>query len=184
MRDDQSFRAPGVVRGQRYGSRTRPHGGCPHHGPRDRGRDIPGNSHPVGDARQYGESLARARQAAELTQQELGQRLGIRGGGNHVSRWERGIHRPRPDMVARLAAILGDEVVAEAADSALRRRRLAAGLTLAQAAQASGIPPATLGRVETGRNARRLTDDELARLARALHTSPAALASGIPALER
>ncbi len=49
--------------------------------------------------------LQEARQAAALTQQGLGELIGV--AGPHIARWEAGSVMPRVDTALRLAAILG-----------------------------------------------------------------------------
>mgnify|MGYP003335651599 CR=1 FL=1 len=57
------------------------------------------------------EGLLAARLAAGLTQDQVQQRLGVKGGdGTVVSRWENGVYRPKTTTVCTLASMYGCEV--------------------------------------------------------------------------
>lgn len=55
-----------------------------------------------------GSNIRIARAEADLTQHELALQVGTQG--FQVSRWELGIHRPKDDMLARLADALDKDV--------------------------------------------------------------------------
>lgn len=61
-----------------------------HKAPRERGNDSP---------------LARARMAADMTQGQMAAALGC--SQKDVSRWERGVHSPRVDVLIKMADVLG-----------------------------------------------------------------------------
>ena len=61
-----------------------------HKAPRERGNDSP---------------LARARMAAGMTQGQMAAALGC--SQKDVSRWERGVHSPRVDVLIKMADVLG-----------------------------------------------------------------------------
>ena len=59
------------------------------------------------------EELSVRREKANLTQEELAQKLGV--GQSAVSMWETGKSTPRPDVLKKLAALFGctiDELLA------------------------------------------------------------------------
>lgn len=49
--------------------------------------------------------ITRARMAAGMTQGQLAQAIGQTQ--NDVSRWERGMHQPRTDVLLKIAGVLG-----------------------------------------------------------------------------
>lgn len=55
-----------------------------------------------------GELIARAREARDMTQVELADRVGV--GSGQVSKWERGLSLPAPRKLAKLAESLGLDV--------------------------------------------------------------------------
>lgn len=55
-------------------------------------------------AEKFGENLARARKAAELSQEEASYRAGVHR--TEISQLERGLRMPRVDTVAKLAGAL------------------------------------------------------------------------------
>ena len=61
-----------------------------HKAPRERGNDSP---------------LAQARMAAGMTQGQMAAALGC--SQKDVSRWERGVHSPRVDVLIKMADVLG-----------------------------------------------------------------------------
>lgn len=52
-----------------------------------------------------GKRLARARNAAKMTQGEVGERLGVRA--DTVSKWELGVRRPGVEILERAAKLYG-----------------------------------------------------------------------------
>jgi transcriptional regulator with XRE-family HTH domain len=59
--------------------------------------------------RQIGANLKAAREARSLTQTQLGHLIGR--DGSHISRWERGAHRPADESLIALADVLGIDYV-------------------------------------------------------------------------
>ncbi len=64
-----------------------------HKAPRERGNDSP---------------LARARMAAGMTQGQMAAALGC--SQKDVSRWERGVHSPRVETLAKIAGVFGCKI--------------------------------------------------------------------------
>ncbi|WP_367181607.1 helix-turn-helix domain-containing protein [uncultured Serinicoccus sp.] len=97
--------------------------------------------------------LRSLRKRAGLTQHQLARAVGIVG-GERVSRWELGRSIPRPGVLGRIAEILDVPVetllIAAADPATLREQRLAAGLTIAQLAEAVYVSPRTVVRWENG----------------------------------
>jgi transcriptional regulator with XRE-family HTH domain len=96
-------------------------------------------------------------------------------GGERVSRWELGTSEPRPEVLLRLARVLGVppadllEVPGEVPD--LRALRFAAGLPADRAAARAHVSKATYLRWETGHWKRPLSEKNVQGLARALKVS-------------
>jgi transcriptional regulator with XRE-family HTH domain len=118
-----------------------------------------------------------ARENAGLTQHQLARLVGV-AGGERVSRWELGTSEPRPEVLVRLAKVLGVppadllDVPGEVPD--LRALRFAAGLSAEQAAVRARVSKATYLRWETGRWKRSLGEKNVRDLARALKVSRSA----------
>ncbi len=130
------------------------------------------------------EALRRARVAAGLSQAQLARALGL-AGGEAVYTWERGIHRPRPALLARAAGVLGVAVaellVAGEGPVDLRRLRLLAGRSVAELADAVGVSPGTYRQWEAGRIRRPPNRACVEALSRACGVSVEALAEAIRA---
>jgi len=98
-----------------------------------------------------GELLAQRRKAAGWTQAQLAAQLGA-AGRLRVGQWERGLEQPR--YIPRLAAALHLDAVellaVEVQNPPLQALRLAAGLTLAEIAAATGMAHSTYYRLENG----------------------------------
>lgn len=54
-----------------------------------------------------GRRIAEAREDADLTQAELAAKIPGKADGTQISKWERGIHRPGDDTLARIAEATG-----------------------------------------------------------------------------
>lgn len=122
-------------------------------------------------------ALRAARERAGLTQHELARLVDV-AGGERVSRWERGSSVPKPDILLRLAEVLGlrpPELLAtrETGAADLRTLRIAAGLSAAEIAAAVHISRRTYVRWEGGRWARLPSEQYLRALASLLRASPA-----------
>jgi transcriptional regulator with XRE-family HTH domain len=100
-----------------------------------------------------GELLAQRRKAAGWTQAQLAAQLGA-AGRLRVGQWERGLEQPQPRYISRLAAALHLDAVellaVDVENPPLQALRLAAGLTLAEIAAASGMSYSTYYRLENG----------------------------------
>jgi transcriptional regulator with XRE-family HTH domain len=120
-----------------------------------------------------GDRLRQEREAAGLTQEQLGERAGV--DGTAVSHYEAGRRRPDPATVTRLAAALelavadlqagqdrpdGDTVT-------LRELRERAGHTQAAMAEALGVKHAAYSKIERGLTTR-ITPSRIATLAQLL----------------
>jgi transcriptional regulator with XRE-family HTH domain len=116
--------------------------------------------------------LRQGREAAGLTQEQLGERAGV--DGTAVSHYEAGRRRPDPASVTRLAAALELEVAdllagQDQPDDAvtLRELRERAGQTQGAMAEALGIGHAAYSKIERGLTTR-VTPARVATLARLL----------------
>lgn len=98
--------------------------------------------------------LVALRKAAGLSQAELAVRLGSAGQDRRVGEWERGEVQPRPHHLVQLAVALGvdplDLLDVDGTDPPLVALRLAAGLTLQQTSQATGLSLTAYRRLEIG----------------------------------
>ena len=103
-------------------------------------------------ARLRGDRVAELRKAAGWLQADLAAQLGTRD--RRVGEWERGEQQPQPRSVAELAAAFQidalDLLDVDPDDPPLLALRLAAGLTLIEVADASGVPYSTYRRLEGG----------------------------------
>ena len=103
-------------------------------------------------ARLRGDRVAKLRKAAGWLQADLATQLGTRD--RRVGEWERGEQQPQPRSVAELAAAFQidalDLLDVDPDDPPLLALRLAAGLTLIEVADASGVPYSTYRRLEGG----------------------------------
>lgn len=117
--------------------------------------------------------LAKAREAAGLSNAELAKQLGVRR--QEVVRWQaRSSPRtPQPQMQLRLARALGVEVadLVEREVASLAALRTAQGLRQADLAELAGLPRSTVQALETGKIAT-LRSDQAERIAHALKSSP------------
>ena len=120
------------------------------------------------------QAFRRARVAAGFTQHELARMVGV-AGGERVSRWELGRSTPRPDTLARAAAVLSVDVeillVGGEAPRDLRSLRHARGLTLAELAHQVHVSKSTISRWEMGHGFRELAPGTVRLLADALGVS-------------
>ena len=103
-------------------------------------------------ARLRGDRVAELRKAAGWLQADLAAELGTRD--RRVGEWERGEQQPQPRSVAELAAAFQVDPLelldVDPDDPPLLALRLAAGLTLTEVADASGVPYSTYRRLEGG----------------------------------
>jgi len=97
--------------------------------------------------------LARSRKTAGWTQAQLAAQLGA-AGRLRVGQWERGLEQPQPRYIPRLAAALHLDALelldVDVQNPPLQALRLAAGLTLAEVAAATGMAYSTYCRLENG----------------------------------
>jgi len=116
-------------------------------------------------------ALRSARVCAGLTQHELARIIGV-AGGERISRWELGTSAPRPEMLHRLAEVLGlgvdDLLVRTDRPADLRRLRTAAGLSARDLAARAHLSVPTYVRWESGRMDRLPSGPALTLLAAAL----------------
>ena len=127
-------------------------------------------------------ALRRARTNKGLTQHELARLIGV-AGGERVSRWELGTSEPRPDVLLRLAEVLG----VEAADlltpptkgQDLRRLRTIAGLSARQLADQAHLSLASVQRWEAGRLQHLPSETAMTLVADAVKATPAAVADAL-----
>ncbi len=116
-----------------------------------------------------GDVLRAAREAAGLTQHELAHRIGVVGGGERVSMWERGVARPRSPQILRAVADAVDLppvalLMPPAQGPTIRWYRFAAGgLSVDQLARIAHVSAPTLRRWES-QGPRRSMSEATARL--------------------
>lgn len=120
--------------------------------------------------------LRAARERLGLTQHQLARLVGV-AGGERISRWELGLDEPRPDLLVRLARVLGlspaDLLIG--ADHDLRRLRYCAGLSSAELAAAIHVSTRSYARWESGSWVRPPSVENLRALARMLDVPVAAV---------
>lgn len=120
-----------------------------------------------------GERVAELRRAAGWTQAQLATHAGTRL--QRVGEWERGQAQPYAPQLHQLAAALGVPALElldiDPADPPLLALRMAAGLTLSQLADATGLPYSTYRRLETGTIRGAPPDAAVRALAPSLHVS-------------
>ncbi len=106
----------------------------------------------VSGARLRGDRVTQLRRAAGQRQVDLASRLGTRE--QRVGEWERGTQQPHPRQLVALARELQVQPLqlldVDADDPPLQALRLAAGLTLQEMAEASGLAFSTYRRLEVG----------------------------------
>ena len=99
-----------------------------------------------------GDRVAELRRTARQRQVDLAVRLGTRE--QRVGEWERGTQQPHPRQLVALARELQVPPLqlldVDADDPPLEALRLAAGLTLQELAEVSGVPFSTYRRLEVG----------------------------------
>ena len=136
-------------------------------------------------ARFRGDRLAAAREDADLTQADLALAIGV-SAAQRIANWERGDEQPRPNFIPVLARAVGIEplalVVVDPSEPGLVGLRLAAGLTVADVAQRTGLPRMTYNRLERGMSVKALTEERLEALAKALGVPADELSSLVPEL--
>jgi transcriptional regulator with XRE-family HTH domain len=116
-----------------------------------------------------GSRLAAGRIAAGLTQERLAQLLQTEQ--TRISEWERGVMTPRPNLMPKLAAAIGQDALkflaADPASPSMEDMRLAAGLTMREVADALGVSLRRYRGIEIGATRRDPPEqviDELARI--------------------
>lgn len=128
--------------------------------------------------------LVALRKAAGLTQSQLAALIGSPGRELRVGEWERGEAQPRPQHLARLAAALDVDPlelldIDPAAPPPLLALRIAAGLTLEQVSQVTGLSVTAYRRLEIGVVRRDPEPAAMQRLATALGVSLDRLSRGL-----
>lgn len=100
------------------------------------------------------DALRAARERAGLTQHQLARLVDV-AGGERVSRWELGTSEPRPDILVRLARVLGLPALhlidTDGTAPDLRALRYAAGLSATEVAATAHVSKPTYERWEAGR---------------------------------
>lgn len=121
-------------------------------------------------ARLRGDRVAELRKAVGLLQTDLAEQLGTRD--RRVSEWERGEQQPHPRHLVAIAQALAVEPLSlldvDQQDPPVLALRLAAGLTLQELSEASGVPQTSYLRLETGVSRGQAPDAVLQALAAAL----------------
>ena len=134
-------------------------------------------------ARFRGDRLAAAREDADLTQADLALAIGV-SAAQRIANWERGDEQPRPNFIPVLARALGvaplELVDVDPTKPGLVGLRLAAGLTVADVAQRTGLPRMTYNRLERGMPVKAVTGERLDALAKALGVSTDEVSSLVP----
>ena len=134
-------------------------------------------------ARFRGDRLAAAREAAGQTQADLALAVGV-SAAQRIANWERGDEQPRPQFIpplARSVEIAAVELLdVDPAKPGLLGLRLAAGLTVAEVAERTGLPRMTYNRLERGMSVKALTGDRVDALAKTLGVSAESLPSLLP----
>ncbi|MFG3348715.1 helix-turn-helix domain-containing protein [Streptomyces sp. NPDC048018] len=113
-----------------------------------------------------GKRLRAARRARELSQKELGAKVGVKGPA--VSRWEDGQEFPKGEKLPALAAAVGqplDDLFPTDGPADLQLLRCDAGLSIAQAAEVINASRVPVSNAESGR--RRLSETYVKPLAQA-----------------
>ena len=126
-------------------------------------------------ARLVGAALARAREAAGLTQPALALELGV-SSGTRVSLWERGAEQPQPKFVPMMAQILGVEPLrlldGDPDQPTISALRLAAGLTRDEVWEQARITRMTYHRIDRGVGVRAPDPSVVRAIATLLGVSP------------
>lgn len=132
-------------------------------------------------ARLRGDRVTQMRRAAGQRQVDLASRLGTRE--QRVGEWERGTQQPHPRQLVALARELQVQPLqlldVDAEDPPLQALRLAAGLTLHEMAQASGLAFSTYRRLEVGAVRRSPSPEALQRISAALQVAPERVAAAL-----
>jgi transcriptional regulator with XRE-family HTH domain len=123
-------------------------------------------------ARFDGAVLARAREAAGLSQSALAVRIGA-SSKQRIWHWERGAEQPQPRFVPEIARVLQVDPLAlldgDPAHPTISALRLAAGLTCSDVWRRASIPKTTYHRIDRGVGARRTDPAVVSAIARVLH---------------
>jgi DNA-binding transcriptional regulator YiaG len=123
-------------------------------------------------ARVDGAVLARAREAAGLSQGALAVRIGA-SSKQRIWHWERGAEQPHPRFLPRLARVLKVDPLAllngDPAHPTISALRLAAGLTCSDVWRGTPIAKTTYHRIDRGVGARRTDPAAVTALAGVLN---------------
>lgn len=137
----------------------------------------------MAEARLRTSHLLALRKAAGLTQADLAALIGSPGRELRVGEWERGEAQPRPQHLTRLASALGvaplELLDVDPAEPPLLALRIAAGLTLEQVSQVTGLSVTAYRRLEIGVVRRNPEPAGMQRLATALGVSLQRLSQGL-----
>ena len=130
-----------------------------------------------------GVALRDAREAAGLTQAELGRQIGV-AGGDRVSRWERGQSTPQAKPLRAMASVLGVAVAdllkpPPATGANLRRLRREAAMTAEELATRVNVALPTLKRWESAGLSREPARRTVEAIAEALDVTAADVLAAI-----
>jgi transcriptional regulator with XRE-family HTH domain len=133
-------------------------------------------------ARLNGDALARAREAAGLSQSALAAKIGV-SSGQRVWQWERGAEQPRPQFIPQIAKALGVDPLellgGDPGRPTISALRLAAGLTCEETQSRATITRMTYNRIDRGVGARPPDPSIVRALARVLRVSADEVAAAI-----
>ena len=133
-------------------------------------------------ARVDGAVLARAREAAGLSQSALAQRVGA-SSKQRIWHWERGAEQPQPRFVPEIARVLNVNPLAlldgDPDHPTISALRLAAGLTCSDVWRQSSIAKTTYHRIDRGVGVRRTDPAIVSALARVLAAPESAILAAI-----
>jgi transcriptional regulator with XRE-family HTH domain len=133
-------------------------------------------------ARFDGAVLARAREAAGLSQSALAARIGA-SSKQRIWHWERGAEQPQPRFIPEIARVLQVDALAlldaDPAHPTISALRLAAGMTCSDVWRRASIAKTTYHRIDRGVGARRPDPAVVTALTRVLHVPEAQILAAI-----
>lgn len=133
-------------------------------------------------ARVDGDRLARAREAAGLSQAALAQIIGA-SSKQRIWQWERGAEQPRPKYIPALAKVLNvaplELLDADPGQPTISALRIAAGLTRDEVWQHAAIAKMTYNRIDRGVGRRAPDPSIVHSLAEVLDASDDAILAAI-----